>query len=234
MMVERLTRRISRNRLWLRIRTRVSRDPHKRVLSLWLLDQPHEEARYAYPLTDQSVVLDVGGYRGEWAAEIARRYDPYVHIFEPVPVFAAALVKQFANNHKVRVYDFGLSDTDGRQLMAVVGDASSAYLSSTHPIEVVSRDIARFLAEANIESVDLVKINIEGGEYPLLRRMIESGILTLFRDIQVQFHDFVPDAQRQYLHIRTELARTHVLTYEYPFVWENWRLDPAAVSELLL
>jgi hypothetical protein len=69
----------------------------------------------------------------------------------------------------------------------------------------------------------LIKLNIEGGEYPLLTRMINTDIVEKCRDIQVQFHNCVPDAEAMRLQIRNALSRTHFLTYDYPFVWENWR-----------
>lgn len=37
-------------------------------------------------------------------------------------------------------------------------------------------------------------------------------------------HDFVPDAKRRMQKIQAALSRTHNLTYQYPFVWENWRI----------
>src|SRR6266571_4135800 len=95
---ERLMRFIGHNRAWLTFKTRIVRDPHKLALSRWLLENPREEARYAYPLTPESVVFDIGGYRGEWSAEIVRRYDPHIYIFEPVPRFAGELTRRFETN----------------------------------------------------------------------------------------------------------------------------------------
>ena len=39
-----------------------------------------------------------------------------------------------------------------------------------------------------------MKINIEGGEYELLERLIAADLIRKIDDIQVQFHNFVPDA----------------------------------------
>ena len=80
-----------------------------------------------------------------------------------------------------------------------------------------------FLNEHNIRSVNLIKINIEGGEYDLLEHIIDSGEISIFENIQVQFHDFVPHASERMLKIQKELIKTHYLTYQYEFVWENWK-----------
>jgi hypothetical protein len=55
--------------------------------------------------------------------------------------------------------------------------------------------------------------------------MLDTGITAKCRDIQVQFHDFVPDAEIRRDEIRRALSATHHLTYDYPFVWENWRIN---------
>ena len=71
-------------------------------------------------------------------------------------------------------------------------------------------------------SVALMKINIEGGEYDLLDRMIETGLVESIDNLQVQFHNFTVDAKRRMERIQEALQRTHTLNYQYRFVWENW------------
>lgn len=83
---------------------------------------------------------------------------------------------------------------------------------------------ADFLKENNIKTIDLMKINIEGGEYALLEHLIEAGHIKEIKNIQIQFHDFVPDADKRMCKIQSGLEETHFLTYQYRFVWENWRL----------
>ena len=73
--------------------------------------------------------------------------------------------------------------------------------------------------------VDLIKINIEGGEYEVLESLIADNKLSMFKNLQIQFHDFIiENAKERMSKIQQELAKTHVLTYQYEFVWENWKL----------
>jgi hypothetical protein len=59
----------------------------------------------------------------------------------------------------------------------------------------------------------------------VLEALIAANLLHLFKDIQVQFHDFViPNAKARMEEIQTALSKTHTLTYQYEFVWENWTL----------
>lgn len=204
-------------------RRRIARDPVAIALHQWFRTRGDDTLRLLYPLTAESVVLDVGGYQGDWAGRIVDRYDPYVFIFEPVPEFFSSIRERFVRNSKVRVFNFGLADRDSQEEISLLQDGTSLYRQGDHRVLVAVRDIDSFLREEGIEAIDLIKINIEGDEYRLLPRMIEKHIVTRCGDIQVQFHADYPDAARRREHIRQRLSETHSLTYDYPMVWENWR-----------
>ena len=70
-----------------------------------------------------------------------------------------------------------------------------------------------------------MKINIEGGEYDLLDSLISADIVQSIANIQVQFHDFlIKDAKEKMRKIQEKLSLTHEPTYQYEFVWENWKI----------
>jgi len=46
------------------------------------------------------------------------------------------------------------------------------------------------------------------------------------KNVQVQFHDFVPHAKTRMQSIQRRLAITHELSYQFEFVWENWSRKP--------
>ena len=216
---------LNRIRRFLRVlwTVHIKRDPFAIAYQRWLRDDAEGTLRYDYPLGPDSVVLDVGGYTGNWAARIHERYGSRIYIFEPVPQFNEALRRRFDGHAAIRVFDFGLSDRDTTMPMTVAADGSSVYQEGGTRIEVRLRDIDAVLAEENVGAIDLIKINIEGGEYALLARMLDRGIAARCRDIQVQFHDFFPNARALRAELRDRLAHTHELTYDYEFVWENWR-----------
>ena len=70
----------------------------------------------------------------------------------------------------------------------------------------------------------MLKINIEGGEYDLLESILESNIQNKIINFQIQFHDFVPNSEIRMKKIQDKLSQTHQITFNYPFVWENWKL----------
>ena len=73
-------------------------------------------------------------------------------------------------------------------------------------------------------SVDLFKINIEGGEYPLLDRIIENGQVERVRYFQIQFHGFgSPDPAAARDKIRAALNTTHREEWcVNGGQWESW------------
>jgi FkbM family methyltransferase len=190
----------------------------------WLDVNGDQTLRMDYPLNNNSVVFDLGGYEGQWASDIYSRYRCKIYIFEPVPQFAKEIKQRFLKNPDIHVQDFGLSDKDGKIKLSMEANATSAYKESDDSVEVELRKANHFIKEKNIESIDLIKINIEGGEYDLLDHLLSEGLVRNIQNLQIQFHDFVPDAETRMNHIQDQLKKTHELTYQFPFVWENWRL----------
>jgi len=209
-------------------------DRERRVIN-WVESGFDRTLRLDYELDDTAIVFDVGGYEGQWASDIFARYCCTVHVFEPNTTFAATIRRRFAQNPKIVVHDFGLAhiSTDEAQLH-IKGQGSSLFrrtgssLDDDSPIATVRLvRAADFLAQYGFDKVDLMKINIEGAEYDLLDHLIDTGVVRQVRNIQVQFHDFVPDAHERMSAIHRRLSDTHVLTFQSEFVWENWALNHA-------
>ena len=192
----------------------------------WLRDRGDQLARLDYALREDSSVWDVGGFEGQWASDIAGRFACRVDIFEPMPRAAEGLRRRFAANPKIAVHDFALGAADGRLKLALAGDASSLLpgaVAGGSTVEVGVRDIAAYCAETGVGRIDLLKVNIEGGEYVLIERLLESGWIARVENLQVQFHDFVPDAAVLRERLAARLAHTHERVWCYEFVWESWR-----------
>jgi FkbM family methyltransferase len=198
-------------------------DPVSGAVYRWFNDCGDATLRLNYPLTENSIVFDIGGYKGEWAEKIIKLYNPYIYIFEPIPEYYLEIFKKLGANPKVSIYNFGLSDKNEKASISLLSNSSSIYKKGKNCINIRLQDISNFIKKANISRIDLMKINIEGGEYSLLERMINVKIIEICQDIQVQFHNFMPEAERRRNKIRESLAKTHFTTYEYLFVWENWR-----------
>ena len=190
----------------------------------WMKDKGDSTLRFDYDLDSSSLVFDLGGYDGRWSTEIFARYLSTIYIFEPVGSYYNAISKRFKKNPRVQCYNFGLAEKDKVELISVDGIASSTFIKNKKTESIKLYDILGFINEHNIDSIDLMKINIEGGEYDLLEYLIKSSYIKRIKNIQVQFHSFVPDAKKRMRNIQNLISRTHYTTYSYEFVFENWRL----------
>lgn len=167
-------------------------------------------------------MFDLGGYEGQWSSDIFAMYGCTIHVFEPVPQYADIIARRFSQNRKVHLHRFGLSNETRSSLISLEGDKSSIFRIGTLEIRLIKA--SSFLDENLIRKIDLMKINIEGAEYDLLEHLVSSGWIEKIGNLQVQFHDVVPNAHERMETIQLNLSRTHFLTYEYPFVWENWKI----------
>ncbi|VAX34855.1 hypothetical protein MNBD_UNCLBAC01-1097 [hydrothermal vent metagenome] len=201
----------------------VIRDPFTVSVNKWFKDDGDNTLRLNYPLTEDSIVLDVGGYEGEWSNKIYEKYESHIFIFEPVVKYYEKITNRFSSNKKIKVYNFGLADKDTTAAISMLNDGSSIYKLKGESEKIILKNIENFIKDNGIDKIDLIKINIEGGEYPLLKMMIEKNIINKCQSIQVQFHDFYPNAIALRTEIRESLKKTHFITYDYPFVWENWQ-----------
>ena len=191
----------------------------------WFEVNGDETLRLDYELNESSVVFDVGGYKGEFARDIFCKYQAFIFLFEPLLEFYEIASKRFCKNTKVITYNFGLSDHTCKTLIGISDNASSTLAVGLESTEISLVSILDFIRDNKIKKIDLIKLNIEGGEYSLLESVIRDGDIKMFKNIQVQFHDFVIDnASERMKSIQHELSKTHHLTYQYEFVWENWRL----------
>lgn len=191
----------------------------------WNFADGDKTHRMNYPLNPESIVLDLGGYLGDWAAAIYCMHSPKIFVFEPVYHFYQIILKRFFNNKQVVVHNFGLSNSTGNIFIDLKGDATSVFYlneKTESNIEISLVDIIEFLNNNSFTKIDLLKLNIEGSEYDILDRLLDSGWINNIEHIQVQFHDFVENAEERRHNIRERLKLTHEEKYNYEFIWEGW------------
>lgn len=197
---------------------------HEDTVTRWTDDRGDYTHRLRYDLNRDSVVFDVGGYKGEWAASIYCLYTCKIHIFEPMIGFADIIEQKFGSNRDVKTYRFGLSRMSGNINFSALDDGTTQFRNAERQITGQVVDVAEFFAGHSIKNVDLMKLNVEGAEYDIIERLIESSNIEKVKNLQIQFHDFVPAAEHRRRLIQQALERTHVQMYNYDFVWEGWTL----------
>jgi FkbM family methyltransferase len=190
----------------------------------WAADRGDDTLRLNYNISRNDIVIDCGAYHGAWSRRIYDHYHCKILAFEPIAAYYE-IAKQTLVGTSVHVYHAGIGPSNTSCSISVNGDASSIMIQSGYQESIKIMSIDDVIREHTLSRIRLMKINIEGAEYDLLDYLIDSAIVNRIEDIQVQFHQFVVNAAEKRNGIRARLQQTHRLTYDYDFVWENWRLN---------
>jgi FkbM family methyltransferase len=178
----------------------------------------------SFPLNKDSVVLDVGGYYGDFAAQIYCRYGCKVFVFEPVKEFYEKIRDRFRNNQDIEAINAGVGASNKLLRINKSSDGSSVFGQNREMEEIRMISLLEYMDDHIPTKVDLIAINIEGGEYELLDAMFsDHGNANQFNYVLIQFHDFVANAPKMRDELREHMLRTHDLIWDFPFVWECWK-----------
>ncbi|MEI2716279.1 MAG: FkbM family methyltransferase [Candidatus Nanopelagicales bacterium] len=199
-----------------RLRPDASLTAHQRFLR-----DGHNELLFAGQALDtSSVVVEVGGYLGDYADEIVTRYGCTVHVFEPVPQFAHALRSRFRESSSVRVHECGIGLSESTTELRLSADATGAWTTGDE-ITVRLRAWADLRQEIG-PTIDLMAVNIEGGEYQLIEDLHRAHALPQIARLYIQFHRLHEASEQQMQRRRRLISESHDLTWSYDFVWERW------------
>lgn len=138
-------------------------------------------------------VLDVGANVGATSVLLACHYpDATIHAFEPAPMTYAMLEQNAKAFTNIVPHPFGLFDADTTAPL-YAGKAGPGQASiqrspnvTDDAVEVELRDAATWLAGESIDRVDVLKIDTEGCELPILRSL--SPVLPTPQVIYLEFH----------------------------------------------
>lgn len=192
-------------------------------ITRWFKDRGDYTHNVTYDLTEDSIIMDLGGYTGVWAQQMIEKYNPNVYILEPLVDFYEGMVKKFSNNSKVHLMNVGVGIEDKDGVIYMDGDASSTNIIKGQSINVKFNKIKTILNKWGLDKIDLIQINIEGDEYVILEQMIQDGTINKFKNIQVQFHLNIENAVERRNKIRSGFESNGFKNnFDYPFVWESW------------
>jgi FkbM family methyltransferase len=147
-------------------------------------------------LPKNPIVVDVGGFIGDFSLYAVKRLNARrVIVCEPSPRNWALLLKNIANNgYEDRIEPVNKAVTDGSDAMMNIDAPDeyqcmvSAYYPSAQPLSAVPGiSLGQLLQEHAVESVDLLKIDCEGGEYAILESTT-SDVLSRIRNIVFEYH----------------------------------------------
>lgn len=148
------------------------------------------------------IAIDLGANAGEITIPLAET-GATVHAFEPDPETAARLRKNLGDRPNVTVHLAAVADYDGTARLArpvsyaekpeSASKASSimrhdAPMDRENAFDVEVIDFARFLQSLD-RPARLVKVDIEGAEWPLLEQVMNGPALDCFEAMFVETHE---------------------------------------------
>jgi FkbM family methyltransferase len=147
---------------------------------------------YSKSLYPKSTVLDLGANLGAFSQHIASKYKCNTYLVEASP----ALFAQINETALVHKYNYAITGKDGfvtfyESSRIDAGNIVAPNSKSTgNTFEVKARSIASLIAEIGLETIDLLKIDIEGAEIELFDNIGDED-LKHFKQITIEFHDSV-------------------------------------------
>lgn len=191
----------------------------------WMSDRGDETHRLNYELNGNSLIVDVGGYFGNWSEKIIKKYNCKAIILEPIKEYYESIKVKFGDTPNIKVLNYGLFSKNLKTNITIDGDSSSIFKKSEDNQEVTLTCFLDFIEQNKIDKIDLIKIDIEGSEYDLLEDILTNDYHHKINNLQIQFHTYIEDFQKRRDIIRKKLSETHFCSFNYDFIWENWTLN---------
>lgn len=179
------------------------------------------------------VAIDCGANVGDITAILARD-GATVYAFEPNPHAFARLVKRFEKHPGVHCLNKGVAITAGTLKLffhkqagedPVFWSTGSSFLDFKSNVdtstfaEVETVDLAAFVMSID-RPVEVMKMDVEGVECPIVDHLIESGAIRRIRHLFVETHDHrIPELAAETEALR-ERVRRESLTDVIDLTWK--------------
>ena len=193
----------------------------KETLDLWYKNNDVHDFLHVHDLSRESLIVDIGSYKGSWLHHMNKLYGCKCIGVEPVTdYFKESLKLEF--NNKCEIHDFGLTvDASDKVRMSFDEDASSMVKEIDLKKSVVVNTVnAKEFFQRIQEPIDVLQINAEGLEYSLIPYMHENNLFAPVKFVQIQFHDISHTSQSAMYACIDLVEKSGFNTkFEYPFVW---------------
>jgi len=157
---------------------------------------------WLFRLNKNSIVLDCGANIGRITSYLSIT-GATIYAFEPDPVAFKILSERCSNKKNITCINKGVWDKDSHILLykhqemkknevsfttgsSIVADKKNVDASTSYKIEVI--DLINFIRQLN-KKVDLVKVDIEGAEIEILKKIITEDAHSLFNTMYVETHE---------------------------------------------
>ncbi len=199
------------------------------AMDLWAVKETFIDrfyTRYGGEVQDGWTLMDIGAGVGDFSI-LAAHSHPSVRVlaFEPFAGSFELLCKNIEANHLENIKPFEqavwreagmvtLDQTDGEPLQISSNQAGGDRM----PQAVSAVSLQDVLEKQNIDRIDLLKLDCEGAEYPILMGAVQETLSKVDRII-MEYHNL--DEERNHLTLGASLLDAGYRV----FVWENFVHD---------
>lgn len=134
--------------------------------------------------------------------DLVRRYGATVRAVDPVEKYVAQALEEAGGDQRFTIERAALATTDGPLRMQITHDLGSESVSpaglydSSSFIELPGRTLGSLMAQFGDDHVDLLKVDIEGGEYELIPTLDLAGLGVKVFATQLHHTGTIADAKR--------------------------------------
>ncbi|MDQ2069165.1 FkbM family methyltransferase [Natronospira bacteriovora] len=177
-------------------------------------------AFHQFPIESGDVVIDGGANYGRITLRLIG-CGAQIKAFEPNPVAFKHLNRAFGEHPQVECIPKGLSDQNGQATLYLhrrhqehglhYSEASSLIadkknVDKDQGVEIELVDIADVVESAG-ERIRLLKLDIEGGEYAVLERLLDTGLIHRIDQVFCETHESkIPSMRQATRKLRRRLA----------------------------
>ena len=175
-------------------------------------------------MSTDSVIIDLGTYKGYTTKLLSNLYKSRIYTFEPMIPFYTIAKTECEAHPNITLLPYGLGNGNYKFLMNMGTDGTSMYspVDAATAYECTIVDFFEFLQERSIPTIDLLHVNIEGAEYDLLDYILSKDFQLNIKCLIVQFHYKSPTNDEKLARYFSTLEKTHTLVYDYKYVWTKW------------
>lgn len=176
----------------------------------------------------KKIFIDCGGWNGQTVRWVKKNmvcdeihsFEPNSHMWQYFDGLPTILHKEAAWTYDGMI-DFFLAEKEGGS--TVVQGKKTAHVHYEKPISVPCIDLGKWIMRT-FSKMDyiILKLNVEGAEYKILKSMVEDGSIQWLSELYVQFH------KRKIANISQ--IHTEVVALVSPFIeikfWDVMKLEP--------
>jgi len=169
------------------------------------------------------VLIDVGAKFGLWTLRLSKRCKN-IHAFEPNPETISLLRKSIRKLNNAKIYPYALGDKTGfAEFFVHKKPGWSGLLKRNLDYEQTIIVPVRTLDSFNFDTIDIIKIDTEGYELPILkggRKTIEREKPQLYIEIHEEEHkmpiiEFLKEVGYKYTLCHVESKRQPIIITDY-------------------